>query len=242
MFPNKRITLPMVHGLYKGIKLNVSINNQLGLIAHPIEPAFQDFLKRYLKAGDLAFDVGANIGYTSILASRIVGPKGHVYSFEPIPDNISVFKKNCRLNNCQNISLIEKALSTQKEEVEFNIPENGHGLSMSSMVWGKTSKGVKKQRVSCICIDQEPSFNDLSPKTIKIDVEGAEGYVIEGMQQLISRCRPILYIECSEIGRETSWNILTSLNYRCFSSDNKVEIGDFEQYAHADFIWVPNKS
>ena len=81
LFPNKRITLRMIHGLYKGIKLNVSIKNQLGIILYPNEIHLQNFLKRNLDFGDTAFDIGSHIGYTSILTSKIVGENGHVYSY-----------------------------------------------------------------------------------------------------------------------------------------------------------------
>ena len=230
----------MFHGLYRGIKLNVNIKNQLGLILYPNEISLQRFLKENLNDGDIAFDIGSNIGYTSILASRFVGKTGHVYSFEPINETYLILKKNISLNNCKNVTVINKALSNQIGEVEFNIPENGEILSMSSMVWGKNSKNNKKQIVKTIKIDADSNFKNLSPKIIKIDVEGAEGLVVEGMQKIISRCKPYLYIECSEIGRKTTWTILKSLNYSCFKAENKEEIVDFNLYKHNDFIWIPN--
>ena len=242
LFPNKRITLRMIHGLYKGIKLNVSIKNQLGIILYPNEIHLQNFLKRNLDFGDTAFDIGSHIGYTSILTSKIVGENGHVYSFEPINENYLVLEKNINLNNCKNISIIKKALSNKNGEVEFSIPESGDNLAMSSMVWGKKSHNNKKQLVKTINIDDDPKLRHLSPKTIKIDVEGAEGLVVEGMQKLISRCRPYMYIECTNIGRKTTWSIMKSLNYSCFQAkNNKDEIIDFNSYKSNEFLWVPNQ-
>ena len=241
LFPNKRITLRMIHGLYKGIKLNVSIKNQLGIILYPNEIHLQNFLKRNLDFGDTAFDIGSHIGYTSILTSKIVGENGHVYSFEPINENYLVLEKNINLNNCKNISIIKKALSNKNGEVEFSIPESGDNLAMSSMVWGKKSHN-NKQLVKTINIDDDPKLRHLSPKTIKIDVEGAEGLVVEGMQKLISRCRPYMYIECTNIGRKTTWSIMKSLNYSCFQAkNNKDEIIDFNSYKSNEFLWVPNQ-
>ena len=239
-FPNNRITLLMLHGLYRGIKLNVSIKNKLSLILYPNERSLQRFLNENLSDGDVSFDIGSNIGYTSILASRLVGKNGHVYSFEAINETFLICKKNILLNNCKNLTVINKAVSNKEGEVEFNIPENGESLSMSSMVWGKTSINNKKQIVKTIKIDTDSNFKNLSPKIIKIDVEGAEGLVIEGMKKLISRCRPYLYIECSDFGRETTWEILKSLNYSCFTAKEKSSVVDFNLYKHNDFIWIPN--
>lgn len=241
LFSNKRITLRMIHGLYKGIRLNICIKNQLGLILYPTEIHLQNFLKKNLNYGDTAFDIGSNIGYTSILTSQLVGLTGHVYSFEPINETYLILAKNINLNNCKNLTIINKALSNENGEVEFNIPDKGESLSMSSMVWGKESQNNKKQVVKTIKIDDDPNLRTLSPKIIKIDVEGAEGLVLEGMQKLISRCKPYLYIECTNIGRETTWSILKSLNYSCFKAENnKNEIVNFNLYRHNDFIWIPN--
>ena len=233
----------MVHGLYKGIRLNVAIKNQLGIILYPNEVYLQNFLRKNLSSGDIAFDIGSNIGYTSILSSKIVGHAGHVYSFEPIEENVRILNKNIELNNCKNISIINKALSNKNEDADIFIPDNGRNLSMSSIVWGKKSHTAKKEIIKTISIDQDSNFKNLSPRTIKIDVEGAEGLVVEGMQKLISRCRPYIYIECTNIGRETTWNILKSLNYSCFlAQEYREEIVDFSLYKSNDFIWAPNYS
>ncbi len=194
LFPNKRITVSMVHGLYRGIKLNVAIKNQLGIILYPNEKSLQSFLSRNLDPGDTAFDIGSYIGYTSILTSRIVKENGHVYSFEPINENLLNLKRNIKLNKCKNISIINKAPANKNGESEFIIQDKGENLGMSSMVWGKTKDNTKKQLVKTIRVDDDVKLRGLSPKTIKIDVEGAEGLVIEGMQNLISRCRPYIYI------------------------------------------------
>ena len=232
----------MIHGLYKGIKLNVAIKNQLGIILYPNEVYLQNFLRHNLSPGDIAFDIGSNIGYTSILTSKIVGNLGHVYSFEPIEKNVKILNKNIELNSCKNISVINKALSNKNEDTDIFIPDNGENLSMSSIVWGKKLCTTKKEIIKTICVDQDANFKNLSPKTIKIDVEGAEGLVVEGMQKLISRCKPYIYIECTNIGRETTWHILKSLKYSCFLAQvSSEEIVDFNLYRSNDFIWIPKR-
>ena len=241
LFANKRITLTMYKGLFKGIKLNVSIKNQLGLVFNPVEPHLQKFLGENLKKGDTALDIGSNIGYTSILMSRLVGEQGSVYAFEPMVQNLTILHKNISLNNCKNITVIDKALSDKNGEIDFFTPLNGEDLSMSSMVWGNGIKDWKKQLVKTICLDDNADLKELSPKIIKVDVEGAEGLVVTGIQKLIARCRPSIFIECTEKGREITWPILKALNYSCFiAQDDKKEVINLDSYKHNDFIWIPN--
>ena len=241
LFGNKRVTLTMFRGLFIGIKLNVSIKNQLGLVLNSVEPHLQKFLEKNLKKGDTVLDIGSNIGYTSILMSRLVGKDGNVYAFEPMSQNLAILHKNISLNNCKNITVIDKALSDKNGEIDFFTPLNGEELSMSSMVWGNGIKDWKKQLVKTICLDDNADLKDLSPKLIKIDVEGAEGIVVTGMQKLIARSKPFIFIECTEKGREITWTILKTLNYSCFMAQNdKKEVVDLSSYKHNDFIWIPN--
>jgi FkbM family methyltransferase len=241
LFGNKRVTLTMFRGLFIGIKLNVSIKNQLGLVLNSVEPHLQKFLEKNLKKGDTVLDIGSNIGYTSILMSRLVGKDGNVYAFEPMSQNLAILHKNISLNNCKNITVIDKALSDKNGEIDFFTPLNGEELSMSSMVWGNGIKDWKKQLVKTICLDDNADLKDLSPKLIKIDVEGAEGIVVTGMQKLIARSKPSIFIECTEKGREITWTILKTLNYSCFmAQDDKKEVVDLSSYKHNDFIWIPN--
>ena len=72
----------------------------------------------------------------------------------------------------------------------------------------------------------------------KIDVEGAEGKVILGIQKLIKRSRPVIFIECSKHGREHVWKVLKDLNYHCFNSKD-IEILDINDYRSNDFLWIP---
>jgi hypothetical protein len=79
------------------------------------------------------------------------------------------------------------------------------------------------------------------PKFVKIDVEGAESYVLRGMRGTIAASQPILFVECSEIGREVAWQLLCELGYRCQSAITRKWVNSFEDYRHADFLWLPSK-
>ena len=238
---DKLRVLKMRKGLFKGILLEVNLKNQLALIFGSPEIHLQEILKKYVTKNSIVFDIGANIGYVSIAMSRLVGDNGRIYSFEAIPETSNKCKRNLELNSCENVSLTNKALSDQSETVIFRIPDGGENHSMASMIWHSSAKDSVEVEVESITIDTDTRFSSLSPTFVKIDVEGAEGKVIKGMQGLIKRCNPVIFIECSKAGRNLVWEIMKKLNYSCFlAHDLSNEITDFDKYIHNDFMWLPN--
>ena len=233
--------MKMRRGLFRGIRLKIDPSSQLFLIFRDIEPDLQKIMRSYIKCNDIVFDIGANIGYTSIAMSKIVGDSGLVYAFEPVPKNITDFNDNISLNKCNNILLTSKALSNINENIDFRIPEMGKNLSMASMIWHKKDNSVLTLQLETIILDENSTFRDVNPSFVKIDVEGAEGRVILGMYNLIKRARPVIFIECSKNGRKNVWQVLKDLNYCCFNSKNLLrEILDFQEYRSDDFLWIPN--
>ena len=75
---------------------------------------------------------------------------------------------------------------------------------------------------------------------IKIDVEGGEGEVINGIKNILKRSRPVVFIECSERGRERVWKIMSGLGYSCYSAGNpRIMISTIEDYRSNNFLWLP---
>jgi Methyltransferase FkbM domain len=77
------------------------------------------------------------------------------------------------------------------------------------------------------------------PRFVKIDVEGSEGSVLQGMLQTLAAAKPILFVECSEAGRQTTWFLLRGLGYRCQLAATRQWVDEFEDYRHSDFLWLP---
>jgi len=239
LFGNKLRIMKMREGLFKGIFLEINIKNQLALIFGSPEVHLQEVLKKHIKADDLVFDIGANIGYVSIAMSKLVGRKGKVYSFEAIPETAQKCMRNLNLNSCNNVFLTNKAVSHKAEKVIFRIPEDGENHPMASMVWHKKMENIKNIEVETIVIDSDLRFNSLSPSFLKIDVEGAEGNVVLGMEKLIKKCHPVIFIECSKAGRKIVWEVLKKIHYSCYHAVTKEHISEFKKYWSDDFIWIP---
>lgn len=145
-----------------------------------------------LKGGDLAVDVGANIGYFTLIASNMVGPTGRVLAFEASSSIFEKAKKNLELNSASNVRLLHQAVSDRVGEVTFHIGDEDH-LGVSSMRSIGTSR---EETVTTTSLDDAVGGDD--PRLIKIDVEGTEHLVLGGMRGLLKRCKPYLILELTD--------------------------------------------
>ena len=146
------------------------------------EPFETSIVKKYVSKGDTVLDIGANIGYYTLLFARIVGPLGKVYAFEPEPSTFKLLKKNISVNNYKNVCLVNKAVSDTESKIPFYVSKNnlgGHSIY-------KPDKGSSKTFVDAIILDKYFN-NDFKVDFIKIDIEGAEVKALKGMKNIIKR-------------------------------------------------------
>ena len=90
------------------------------------EPIETKLVEGEINKGDVVLDVGANVGYFTLIFARLVGPNGKVYAFEPDPDNFALLKKNVEMNGYKNVVLVQNAVSDKIEDVQLHlVPEWG---------------------------------------------------------------------------------------------------------------------
>jgi len=153
---------------------------------HVWEPLTTDFIKKNLKEGQTFIDVGANVGYYTILASKIVGDTGHVYTFEPCEKAIGILKANIALNNCTNVTLIEKAAAVCKGTAELYM----WGETNAHMQYSLVHETKQHQQVNTISVDEVVPL-DKPYYMVKVDVDGGEALVLDGMRKLLATGVPI---------------------------------------------------
>jgi len=227
----------ILRGLGSGYRISVSPADNLAYLLGTAEPHLQRIIREYVAAGATVYDIGANIGYVSLSLTKQVGAAGHVIAFEPIPRNANSFRQNIELNRLTNVQLFEAAASDKCGETVIRFAEN---LTTASLVWHRHDPAATELTIRTVVIDQLVETGDLRPPAfVKIDVEGAEGFVLQGMRRTIARAQPVVFIECSDSGRETSWQLLRELGYSCQSAVTRDPIRVFEDYRHADFLWLP---
>jgi FkbM family methyltransferase len=227
----------ILRGLPRGYRLNVSPAENLGYLMGTAEPHLQRAIRRYVAARDTVYDVGANIGYVSLSLAKQVGPQGRVFAFEPVPKNIQRCRTNIEINQLKNIQLLEFAASNANGEAVIRMTDN---LSMASLVWHQENPSATQIVIKTVAIDDLVERGELPPPTfVKIDVEGSEASVLKGMLRTITAAMPVIFVECSDTGREYTWQTLRQLGYQCQSAIHQTPVTTFEQYRHADFLWLP---
>ncbi len=157
-----------------------------------------DFVKSILRRGDVFIDVGANIGYFTLLGANLVGPAGRVYAFEPDPTNAIILRWNVQnLKNSSAVTIIEAAASnTTGSDTLHRSPVNfgDHRLFPTQddvFDEGKTRESVS---VRTLTVD-EAIPADTPVRLVKIDTQGFEVAVLEGMRQVIARHHPAILFE-----------------------------------------------
>ncbi|HXM67947.1 MAG TPA: FkbM family methyltransferase [Candidatus Acidoferrum sp.] len=227
----------IIRGTASGYWMWISPAENLGYLLGTDEPHLQKAIRKHVSPDDTVYDIGANVGYVCLSLAKRVGPAGRVVAFEPVPRNLAALKRNIEMNGITNIQLWEAAASDRSGEAVLRIAEN---LSTASLVWHRNNPSATELRIRTVSIDELVERGEIScPKFIKIDVEGAEGGVSQGMRRTLAAARPVVFLECSEVGRETTWQLFHELNYRCQSAITGKWVDEFEAYRHSDFLWLP---
>ena len=173
-----------------------------------------DLIQKELRPGDIFIDIGSCIGYYALLASAFTGEKGQVIAFEPDKDNYSRLMKNISLNGSKNIVVHQKAVSNVNAELEFHInPLNNGGHSLNEF---EDYSSARVDKVMAVRMDDfiDKELPGQLIKWVKIDVEGHQMEVLEGMSSLLARQRPRLIVEHPSDKENLLIEFLTNYNYK----------------------------
>lgn len=155
-------------------------------------------LHEWLRPGDWAIDVGANIGHYTKRMSELVGPQGRVFSFEPMAATFDLLSSNVARLKCLNVSLLNFAASDAANLVHMDLPTFDTGAS--NYYQAHITANGSGAAVMAIPIDSLKLPHTV--RLVKIDAEGHEPSVLAGMEQLILRDHPIIVLEYSSSGPE----------------------------------------
>jgi len=161
------------------------------------QPDVTSYLLDTIEPGQTVIDVGAHIGYFTIIMSRLVGNAGQVFAFEPDPHNFALLQKNLRLNRVHNVHAERKAVSDRIGRADLHIAENNTG---DHRLYGPPT-GREVHEVDVVSLDDYFARPDAPVHLVKIDTQGLEPRILEGMAGLIehNRARVSLVIEFSPV-------------------------------------------
>ena len=146
-----------------------------------------------LAPGDAFYDVGANIGYFTIMGARLVGPAGRVVAVEPQPEAVRRLRHNLALNGFDNVTVVETAVADEEGESDFVVSDE-EVLEWAALETTPAPE-MRRIRVPVTTLDTLRSTGLPAPKLVKLDVEGAEVRVLNGMLATLRRDRPAVVCE-----------------------------------------------
>lgn len=180
------------------------------------EGEIEKFILDSLECGGVFVDVGANIGYYTIIASKQVGDNGKVLAIEPIRETVDILNENVfYLNGLRNVRVVNKAAwNVSNEEIRMRIP---HCLGKIGIFGGSAvvshHERSSDSHVSTVTLDDLTS--DIAEcDMLKIDTEGAENEILEGATQLLSRTR-FVYVECDKKNAHSVQSVLNRAGFSC---------------------------
>lgn len=197
------------------------------------EPLTTKIVSNIIKEGDVVVDIGANIGYYTLLFSKLVGKSGKVYAFEPESNNFCFLKKNIELNGCCNVIAEQKAVSDINGVVKLFLDETNPGAH--TMI--DEHKNLHSIDVQCVTLDSY--FKDMKqkPTLIKADVQGVEDRVLRGASDFVDGKIVFVLELCMDLKPddknivdilvEKGYNILgINENKKCFQNPSCLSKGE----------------
>lgn len=167
----------------------------------------QRLIAREVRTGSVFYDVGANVGFHTLLAAKLVG-SGKVFAFEPSPRNLEYLRRHVALNALDNVTVLDSAVSDRDQMLRFQIERTGFAGSLSD-----SSGGID---VNSVTLDALVAGGKIPPPNyIKMDIEGAELLALRGAEQLLCAYHPEIFLATHghEVDRQCC-ELLESIGYR----------------------------
>ena len=171
--------LPIVAGPLEGWRW-IAASGPHACVEGTHETENQALLLEHVRPGHVVFDVGANVGFFTLLASQLVGPTGAVVAFEPFPAALKYLRRHLELNRVENTTVVDAAVSDAPGRVHFRAHGPSDGGELSAEV----------VRLDQLCATGKVPLPDL----IKIDVEGEELKVLRGAARILRERRPTILL------------------------------------------------
>jgi FkbM family methyltransferase len=234
--------IPILGGPAKGLRINLH-GSAVAFATGAAEKPLQDALLCEVHEGATVFDIGANVGFVTLVAARLVGPGGRVVAFEPVPGNADAIRENLALNAIDWVELHETAVGRAGGTAKMIVSDVSAFSRFENINVPTGARG--RIDVSVTSIDEFMSLGAAPvPDVVKIDVEGAELDVLEGMRRTIAEHRPVILCEIHDCNVPYV-ELMRSLGYETVNLDEQgvpVERGHRNAHTLARPIGAPLRS
>jgi FkbM family methyltransferase len=214
LFP--RVAYPVVRGPLRGARFILGALAGEGggatVYFNMIEAEQTSAFVKTMREGYVLFDIGANVGYYTILGARLVGSRGRVFAFEPALRNLVYLNRHVLINKASNVSIISAACS---DALSLTVFESGENFATGHLIDSKNvgnSKGICL--VPTVSVDTVVQQLGIYPDVIKADVEGAELSVLKGAHITLQQVKPQIFLSThSEELRSACLEYLKKIGY-----------------------------
>lgn len=204
-------------GGLQGRQMQIDLQREKDYWLGTYEPDLQTALGDFIQPGMVVYDVGANIGYISLLLARCVGPEGQVYAFEALPANLERLRANLALGNGREpVTLVPAAVVETSRRVKFLVgPSGGMGKAEGSAGRNEYEYPEAVDVEGLSLDDFVYRLGNPPPQAVKLDIEGGEVLALPGMQRLLREAHPLLLMELHgpEAAR-AAWEVFSRAGYR----------------------------
>lgn len=204
------------------------------------EPELKRVFKSMIKKGDSVLDIGANIGFHTLYFAELTGMKGFVTAFEPVPHNYKALNMNIKINNYSNIKTHNIALSNKDERIYIK-------ADIQSTNPGAYNLFEQNGDISIMCVIGDAVIGSQKVDFIKIDVEGYESFVLDGLLEIIKKNKPKIIFEYDQhyhqkTGRSADYifSLLVSVGYH-FKYIHRNGLRDLEDIKSGNILALPNE-
>jgi FkbM family methyltransferase len=204
-------------GRLSGMSLFLDLQSEKDYLLGTYEVELQEAVEELVQPGMVAYDVGANIGYITLLLARKVGKEGKVFAFEALPANVERLRSNLELNGLNSrVRVFSGAVADSSDQVHFLVgPSNGMGKAVGSA--GRDGITYSQSiTVPGIALDTFVyEKGNPVPQVVKMDIEGGEVLALPGMRRILTEAHPLLLLELhgTEAAR-AAWNVLADCGYQ----------------------------
>ena len=191
--PETLDSLPIVRVHENEFVIRVDRGDSLELLRQPFELDEVHWVTQLVHPAQIVLDVGANIGYYTLLLSRLVGASGKVHAFEPDPSNAAILQRNLADNQCHNVMVHQVAVGNKDATIGLYRCADNAGMHRAYESVCCSSDAVE---VRSVVLDQVMR-NESRIDFIKMDIEGYEYFALEGMDRIIREYSPTILVEFS---------------------------------------------
>lgn len=227
-----------------GDRMHVTFPDYRSIYHHGLidgrELPVENFLVQFLQEGNVCIDVGANVGFYTLLSSALVGESGKVYAFEPTPRTFAILSQNSA--DRKNVTRVNVALMDtegKRDLIDYGTLKSGLNSVLSNSGFSEeVQDGIESTVLSieATTLDSYCLNHHIQPTFIKIDTEGAEEMVLKGGRKTLATHHPVLIIEVQRKTPQDVIALLTALGYQAYQFVGNTPV----PYADGDVLMCPN--